>query len=633
MNIPRYIFIVAILLVFSLCSPVEAVKHIIIIYDVSSSMYRLNRSTGIDTKMESEDIRRVNDYLINLLFTNTSQSLRSRDDTHIKECDDAYVGKPLYQNGDIITYAEYANRRYTKIDRKQVRRYAFQRKLPDPMNLSESFYGRVSYLLRAETEVYDELYREADSETYWIFVTDGDVDQSGGSDPNIDEVLRQHAAIEDKYEDPMITGILVNRHVKIEVRRIQKRGVIDAVFIANRTALNEPVKEIHLSKDDTGKFISEALIIDTNNSDKAKFKLDSVNVEVFNKYDQPLQIANDDNGFDVLKVTPVALHRHSPPHEFQISLPANPEIAAPGNALKLEVVYDYNGNEKIHPIPLTDYETVIKSIFVSDLDSPNQQEDKVELRFSDDSYRATLVVRSESPNKTAFRIRDIRCHIEYKNGQKLCEVTVATIPQKLDEPFQLKALNDKNLDLYGNKLVLDIDYNYKGTAESASIELPLELHGGNQGFLIGLLIILGIVVLAVVVFTLVRFIQNMLPKSGVEYKIALGVVDQENMLPNEEHPFTLAEGEMLLFGSGHTDGLHFDIGSPAVLRCRRGTILLYENVYDEEGRVLTSGETLTLTRDEGSEVRIHFKIVDDEPQPSPYPDTSIDAEDDNLLPD
>lgn len=621
----RLLFIVAILPIFSLCLPVEAAKHIIIIYDVSSSMYRLNRPTSGNIRMEPEDIRRVNDYLTNLLFINTSQFLRDRNDTHIKKCDAAYVGKPLYQRGDIITYAEYAKRRYTKINREQVRREEFQRKLPDPMNLRESFYGTVSYLLRAEVEVYDELYREVDGETYWIFVTDGDVDQSGGSDPNIGEILQQHAAIEEKYEDPMIVGILVNNHVKIEVRQIQEQ-TLDAVFIANRTAPKEPVTEIQLSKVDAEQFISEFLIIDTKFDDKIKYKLNSVNIEIVDKFNNPLQIVKDDNEFSVLKAPSVPLHGNMPPYEFQILLPANPEIFASSNKLKLGVNYNYNGREKTYSTPLT--RTVIKDIFVSDLDNPIQQTEKVELHFMNGAYFATLVVRSENPDKIPFRIKNIHCHILKKDDQKLCDASVKTIPQKLDEPFQIMVTNEKNLDLSGNKFVLNIDYNYNDTAKSKTIKLPLESYGSNRGFVMMILIILGIVGLVVVGFVLV----NASKKNNTEYQIMLAEVDYEGISSNDVHSFKLVDGETLSFGSGNINDLNFDVDSTAFLRCRKGEFWLYESANDEEGRKLNSGETLTLRKDEGNEVQVSFDIGSDAPQQIPVSDF-VPEEDDDLLPD
>ena len=159
-NVPRYKFIVSVFLIFMLFSPMAASKHIIVIYDVSGSMVKLNKDY-----MKSKDIRRVNEYLTDLLFTNTSQSLRDKvNDSYIKECDAVYVGKPLYQSGDTLTYAEYAEKRDAKLNRAQVSKTEFQRQLPNPAVLQISFYGLVSYLLRAEVEVYDELYRDADDE-------------------------------------------------------------------------------------------------------------------------------------------------------------------------------------------------------------------------------------------------------------------------------------------------------------------------------------------------------------------------------------------------------------------------------------------------------------------------------------
>ena len=395
------------------------------------------------------------------------------------------------------------------------------------------------------------------------------------------------------------------------MRRIQKQTP-DAVFIANRTVPNEHIKEIQISKDDTGQFISETLIINTNNSDKIKFKLKSVNVKICDKNGKPLQNT---------KVTPVPLHGNIPPYEFQISLPANPEIAASGNKLKLEVNYNYNGKEKTYSMLPTG--TVIKDIFVSDLDNPIQQAEKVELRFTKGAYLTTLVVRSENPDKTPFRIRNIRCHILNKDDQKLCDASVKTTSQKLDEPFQVMVPNEKNLDLSGNKFVLDIDYHYNNTTKSKTIKFPFETHGSNQGFLIAIFIILGVAGLAVVGFVLGRPPK----KNSKKYQIMLAEVDHEDISSNNVHSFTLADGETLSFGPGNINDLNFDVGSSALLRCRKGEFWFYENANEEEGQKLNSGETLTLTKDVGDEVQVSFNIGSNEPQQTPV------EEENNLLPD
>ena len=623
MNILRYIFITTILIVFSLCLPIANAKHIIVIYDVSSSMYKLNVATGVSTKMESEDIRRVNDYLTNLLFTNASQSLLDRDDTHIKECDATYVGKPLYQSGDIITYAEYAKKRYTKINRKQVRRDEFQRELPDPMNLRKSFYGKVSYLLRAEVEVYDKLYRETDGETYWIFVTDGDVDRSAESEPNIGKVLKRHAEIEEKYDDQMIVGILVNKHGRIEVRRIQL--ISEGMFIANPAAPNKPVKEIQLKKDKAGQFYSEYLIIDTKVSNKTKYKLNSVNVEIFDKDSKPLQITNDDSGPSDLKLTPVSLHGNVPPSKFQILLPVNTEITAPGK-LKLEVNYNYNDKDDTFSI-LTDYEPVIDSIYVSDLDNPNQQAKEVILRLSEGVYRAPLVIRSESPNKTAFRVDKIRCRILYKDNRELCDVNVSTIPTNLDEQFEIVVPKVKDLKRYGNKLVMDIDYRYKETAKYEQIETLFDPRGDSGAALMGFLMIIGAIALLIGIVVLIGFIQKWSKGPDVQHSIKLQINGDEAQY------FTLNNGTTLSFGQAGDNDLSFDVGSSAYIRGHKGKILFHKDLYDEKGRELTSDQMLDITRGGGEQVDIYFGFMKNDPVQPPNPNPIIDDPyGDDLLP-
>ena len=299
-NVPSFTLTISIFLIFVLFSSMAASKHIIVIYDVSGSMVKLNKDY-----MKSKDIRRVNEYLTDLLFTNTSQSLRDKvNDTYIKECDAAYVGKPLYQSGDTLTYAEYAEKRDTKLNRAQVSKSEFQRQLPNPATLKISFYGLVSYLLRAEVEVYDELYTDADDETYWVFVTDGDIDNSGKSDPGISSVLKRLAEIEDEFYSPMLYGVFVNNHVKIEVRRLQKRGNIGSIFVATPTQPKKPIEEIQLSPNEEGRFFSETLTIDTESSVKTQFHLNKVDVEIIDRNNKQLQIMNPDNTTGMLLIDP-----------------------------------------------------------------------------------------------------------------------------------------------------------------------------------------------------------------------------------------------------------------------------------------------------------------------------------------
>ena len=624
-NLSRHtaLFTVLLVLIISCAAPVAAAKHIIVIYDVSGSMFRLK--TGKDTYntyMEPEDIQRVNAYLTTLLFTDAAQPLQDIDDTYIKQCDAAYVSKPLYQSGDVLTYAEYAKQRHEKISRKQVNKGEFQRELPDAKRMKASFYGRVSYLLRAETEVYDELYREADDETYWMFVTDGDIDNSGKSDTGIAAILKRLAEIEEEYYAPLLLSILVNNHVKIEVRKLQKRRDIDAIFIANHKKPDEPTEKLSLSNDDAGQFISETLVIDTKNTEKAKFKLETLTVEVVDKNRSSLQVANEDNQVEALQVDAVPLRGSSPPYELRIPFPAKPELATPGNQLKLEVTYTYAGEDKVHQVPRMNYTAVIDSVYISDVENPYQPAKQSDLVFSDDTYLVKLVVRSESPNKDAFQITRVLAHVQYKDGRKLCAANVSNPPESLDTPFSVAVPKEDDLDWYGNRLALDITYTYDGHPRFATIGVPFKLQGGGGGFPMWLLVIPLLILIGVLIYLIVQRIKP----QPIEHQIGLAQVTAAGTLIGEKRYFTLTKETILAFGQDDDAGLHFDVGSAAFLYCDENTeILLFEDADADEGRPLETQERLVLKRSEDEEVHVDFEIMTadsgsaPEEGPEPFP--------------
>ena len=593
-NVPRFTLTISIFLIFVLFSSMAAAKHIIVIYDVSGSMVKLNKDY-----MKSKDIRRVNEYLTDLLFTNTAQSLRDKvNDSYIKQCDAAYVGKPLYQSGDtLLTYAEYAEKRDVKLNRAQVSKSAFQRQLPNPANLKSSFYGLVSYLLRAEVEVYDELYREADNETFWVFVTDGDIDNSGKSDPGISSVLKRLAEIEDEFYSPMLYGVFVNNHVKIEVRRLQKRDNIDSIFVATPTQPKKPVREVQLSPSKEGRFFSETLIIDTENSEKTQFNLNKVDVEITDRDNKPLQIMNEDNTIDILIIDPVEFHGNPPSQEFSIPLPANREIAAPDNKMKLQVTYSFNGEDKVFPAPLMRIIPIIKAIYVANLIDPDRPAKELELLFSDEKYSESLTIQTESPTIDAFQIDQIRGHIQYKDDRKLCDVVVLEKIKRIGEPFTVKVPRQDRLDWYGNKVVLEIDYKYEKDMLSKTIKIPYELVGGGTGFPVWLLWVFLGIILVVGVYLLIR---RMRP-DPIVHSITLTEVSEAGTPLSESEHFTLENKQNLEFGTRGSDELRFDVGSEAFLYCNKKNLVLFVDADDEEGQVLDPPETLTLSRSEDQE--------------------------------
>ena len=641
MKFPRSPFMIAVLLAFIFFVPAVYAKHIIVIYDVSGSML----SHQGTTYMRAEDIHRLNTYLTRLIFTDLSNPLLdSSKDEFIKECEPTYAGKSLYQVGDVLTYAEYTERRNEKISRSPVNVSEFQEHLPDPTNLRRSFYGMVSYLLRAEVEVYDELFNAADNETYWIFVTDGDIDRTEESDSEIRKVLQRHAQIEEEFHNPMICSILFNDRVKIEVRQIQKRVVIDTIFVANQAHAKTEIQGIQFGRDDTGQsddigqFTSETLIINTESSEKKAFTLGSVTVKVVNKNGGPLQIAGEDNSTKPLELAPILLQGKSPPAMFRISLPAYPELTSPENLLSLEVSYSYNGVDRVHQVLPVSYTAVIDNIYLSagnlhvlspeDASMPLGERgwrgEKLELRLSDDNYLGELVIQSESRNREAFQIEEILCYVEDKARQKLCDASVSNPPATLGKTFQIVVPKHERLDWFGNKLTLEIKYRYAETTKTVDVLIPFKLRS-NGGFPIWLLIILLCVAVMLLLVFVIRRVRGLITPDPVEIRLVGG--------DGIERSFTLTHNGSLEFGPGDDATPRFDVGSSARLRCRHGKILLYENATAEEGKELSSSETLTVRRDSDDEqISISFEIVDDEPQKASDDDPSegTEEEDDSL---
>ena len=640
MKLPRSPFMIAVLLAFIFFVPAVYAKHIIVIYDVSGSMLRHQNRTY----MKSEDISRLNTYLTRLIFTDMSLPLLdSNKDKFIKECAPTHAGKSLYQAGDVLTYAEYAEGRREKISRSPVNASEFQEQLPDPTNLRRSFYGMVSYLLRAEVEVYDELFKEADDETYWIFVTDGDIDRSEESDSEIRQVLQRHAQIEEAFHNPMICSILFNNRVKVEVRQIQKRVVIDTIFVANQTHAKTEIQGIQFGRDDLGQsddigqFTSETLIINTESSEKAVFTLGSVTVKVVNKNGRPLQIAGEDNSTKPLELAPISLQGKSPPAMFRISLPAYPELTSPENLLSLEVFYSYNGVDRGHQVLPVSYTAVIDNIYLSAgnlrvlspedaLGERGWRGEELELQLSDDTYLGELVVQSESRNREAFQIKEILCYVQDKTGQKLCDASVSNPPATLGKTFQIVVPKHERLDWFGNKLTLKIKYQYAETTKTVDVLIPFKLRS-NGGFPTWLLIILLFVALGLLLFFLSGWLRGLMTPDPVEIRLAEVGGD------GVERSFTLTHNGHLEFGPGDDQTPRFDVGSSARLRCHHGQVLLYENAAAEEGKELSSSQILTVRRDSDDEqISINFEIVGDEPQEPSYDDTNegTEEEDDPL---
>ena len=277
--------------------------------------------------------------------------------------------------------------------------------------------------------------------------------------------------------------------------------------------------------------------------------------------------------------------------------------------MKLEVAYSFNGEDKVFPAPLMNYTAVIKSIYVANHTTPDNPAKMLELQFTDNKYKESLTIQTESPNVDAFQIEQISSQVQYKDARKLCDITVPKVIERLGKPFSIEVPKQGRLDWYGNKVVLEIDYRYENETLNTTIEIPYELVGGGTGFPLWVLWVILLPVIAVVLFLL---ISRILKRTPIEHHIRLTQVSETGTPLGEKTHFILKNETTLEFGPEGPEELRFDVGSDAYIHCAKKNLILFENPDDEEGHKLNLPETLTLSpgQDE-DDIRVHCEIADD----------------------
>ena len=207
-----------------------------------------------------------------------------------------------------------------------------------------------------------------------------------------------------------------------------------------------------------------------------------------------------------------------------------------------------------------------------------------------------------------FRLTRLRCHIQYKDGRKLCNVTVPKVIERLGKPFSIEVPKQDRLDWRGNEIVFEIKYKYDKEAKSATIKIPYKLVGGGSSFPMWLLWVILLPVLGVIVFLLIR---HFIPPP-LRHHITLTQVSEAGTPLGEKAYFTLENDTTLEFGPEGPEELRFDVGSNAYIHCVKKNLMLFANADDEEGHILDLPEILTLNLGEGDdEVYVRCEIMDD----------------------
>jgi len=308
-------------------------KHIIIAYDISKSMYHL--------KNPPSDLKRVNDYLTEMLFSEIPKHPKQTSDDIIK----LYYGEPFYKVGDLISYFQFATDIEYKLQKLQgVTSPYFETLLPDPVDHRISFYGKDTFLGKAKVDIYTKLYQKGE-ETYWILVSDEDEDRSIAlqKDPTVQKTL---AKIDEDYDEPRVFEILVNKHVTIRVHKIIPHDKEDiTIYVALADIPNKPVERIRFSKDKGGqRYVSPQLIVNSESPDKSDFILESLGVRVLSK-----------NGAEVYTAQ-IPLDSKEIGDKFTIELPSNVDgLKRRGNQMELTLQCQHNGVRKDLQVAMTNY--------------------------------------------------------------------------------------------------------------------------------------------------------------------------------------------------------------------------------------------------------------------------------------
>jgi len=607
MSNPRlFIIVILIMSCFILSVDKSEAKHIIVAYDISKSMYRLRNRTF----MTEADLKRVNDYLTEMLFSKIAKQPRQASDDIIKP----YDGEPFYKSGDLISCFQFATAINYKSQRQQgITRQDFDKLLPNPTNPSASFSGVDTFLGDAKVEIYTKLYQEGE-ETYWILVSDEDEDISIArhKNPAVKKVL---AKIHDDYYESRVFEILVNQHVTIRVHKINPNGkghtATEAVYIASIQNPTNPVKTIEVSKEITsGNFTSETLRIDTNNPEKGDFSLDVAQVTVVNPSGESIHTED------------ISLRDGAPPGDFKITLPGK-DARNTNNKLEIRVKYTYKGNPKESPSFQLSYITTIDTVYVAFANSPTKPVEKI--RFSKDKGKEKyvspeLVLNSECPDKNNFILENLGVHVLSKEGEEYHTDQIPLDSKKIGDAFTIELpLNVKELKQRGNQMVFNVQYQYNGEQrdlQAAATNYLLKEGTPTWPLWLILLIVAGIGCYFGGRWVYVQFVRGG-PSPIID--IVLSRANASGTTRGNGEDFSLQEGDAVYFDQSEGGEYLFDVGcSGYFLNYMGKEISLFEDAFDETGRILNSGDTFALTPPDGNTVYVKlefssgFEYIEDE---------------------
>lgn len=574
-----------------------AAKHIVITYDVSGSMYRV----GGQTKMTEDDIRRLNQHVLGLLFGPIPT-----ESPHVVD-QVTFVADgmtPLYSEGDEVTYVEVATSvRAAWTRRGEVTARDLRGILPDPNRVPAEFSGLNTNLKRARAQVYDRHYREGE-ETYWILVSDEDEDSSqdaGQEAGSLATVLR----FEESHHLQSVFGMLVNEHVNVVARLVatgSPRGQGGALFVASAAQPSVPVKSIEFTRRDNGDvFESQPLVVVSSDAASHAYTCDTVMAQFVDGRGAPRGDPLPD----------VALGGDRPPRRFVLSLAV--ERYGPTASLRdirLRVSYSHDGNVVMSPGVVVGATWRIDDVFVALSKRPTEPIDSLSLSAGPDGatwVSPKLVVNSSNPEIAAFALHQLFIRVLSKDEAVLDTREVEARPPGLGVPWQIVLPASKEgIDFEGNTIEVAVNYAFAGDAQKSSVAIAYSVKRDAPSALRWLLGLMA----ACVLVPLVIFGVKRLPFGrSPAVTIVLTQMDASRIGETQSRSFVLRKSARVDLRPGATSQ-NMDIGCPGYILHRGGGVFVLSRDGVSVPSRVRDGEEVQLQAADGETVWLRIDIVD-----------------------
>ena len=611
-------FVLFTLLLCMSISQVDA-KHIIVSYDISGSMHKVDGQR----RMYERDLSRLNNYLIEILFRGVPQSVPSRDGIVL-----SFDSGALYQRGDVLSYFRFETDIYEDIKREEnVQEEDLRRKLPETMDYA-GYQGQNTEFSKARAYVYEDLYREQDAQTYWILISDEDEDLSLGAVKDTD-LKRKLAQFDRTYWQPPVFELLVNKHVTLRIRQIFRHEQLpqssDVVYIATSQNPNRPAQIVAFSKDaKTGNFHSENLRLDTNNTEKGEFQLDRVESEI---------VSGD--GQSIHNLETVSLNGISPPQTFLLTLPQPfSDETNSSNQLKLTIHYKHKESPQERSYSLS-YTPIIDTLYLALADQPNQPISKIDFGTEDNFYinKDSLVLHTDNSAPSKFQISDVAFAVTTRGGRELYTQDIPIDPAALPASLPSFSISKDTPQFQDrtNQITLTVNYKYEGSQRKLPIIVNYNVHSPPSPLPF---VIAGLVAGVVVLALLGRWIYGMI--SGGR-SLTITLMEMTSTGGGASDTFTLEKEHIVSFRPPDSGALEknqhlFNANCGGYLTFDGKNLSLHD--FSEDGEissVLSDGDEFSLKSAAGDFfVQIQVEFSDGTTDTPVGGQSEIDSEDDPI---